>query len=89
MRKIMVEVTPQEYEKIQAGKLNTDDMTVAELINQLVIKLGKPVDCELLWDKCSNNLTTVTTYQYKHDEYQVATLITRTVEHRGKDNGNI
>ncbi len=81
-RKIMVEVTPQEYEKIQAGKLNVEDMTVEELINQLRDKIGEPVDCELLWD--GENLASVSKFEYEYDKHHSFTLITRTVEHRTK-----
>lgn len=79
-RKIMVEVTPQELEKIQAGKLNANDMTVAELLNQLVIKLGKPNKTYSDRDAATYCHRIVNEYECKiNDEYSIRLEIMREI----------
>lgn len=70
-RKIMIEVTPQEYEKIQAGKLNIEDLTVEELVHQLVKKLGKPYNSYTLQpDVIRMTKEEATVYVYQINKYE-------------------
>lgn len=70
-RKIMIEVTPQEYEKIQAGKLNIEDMSVEELVHRLVKKIGTPYRTYTLRpDVIRMNKEEAAAYAYEIDDHE-------------------